>query len=305
MTATATATATAPVPAPAPVPKTKSRSHPRARLRRQRWKGLWRTAVVVVIGLLVNLPFLNAICTAFRQDGDIATSPFSFANGLTLSHFATVLSGSGYDFPRFLLNSAAIAFGTVVLVMLIAIPVSYSIVRLNFGGRWLLQSVTALRLIPAMFFAIPFFLIFSNAGLYDTVPALILANTFLNLPLAILIICGSINEVPIEIEEAATIDGAGVYRSLFSIVLPLLAPGLVAVAILVFLFSWSDYLFAVILSGSESTPVTVGAAFFVTSAGIAWGNVSAVVVVSVVIPLVFAIFAQKYLVRGLSAGALK
>jgi multiple sugar transport system permease protein len=149
------------------------------------------------------------------------------------------------------------------------------------------------------------FLLFSTVGLYDTLPALILADAFINLPLAILIICGSINEVPIEIEEAATIDGAGVYRSLGSIVLPLLAPGLVAVGILVFLFTWSDYLLAIVLSGSESTPVTVGAAFFVTSTGIAWGNVSAVVVVSVLIPLCFAIFAQKYLVRGLSAGAIK
>ena len=277
----------------------------RSTRRARKSSGLWRTAVVVLVGLIINLPFLNAIATSLRSDGDIASSPFSFAHGLTIDHFVAIFGGSGYDFPKYLFNSAVISLGTVALVMIIGVPASYAIVRLNFGGKWLLQGITALRLIPALFFAIPFFLLFSTIGLYDTLPALILADAFINLPLAILIICGSINEVPIEIEEAATIDGAGVYRSLGSIVLPLLAPGLVAVGILVFLFTWSDYLLAIVLSGSESTPVTVGAAFFVTSTGIAWGNVSAVVVVSVLIPLCFAIFAQKYLVRGLSAGAIK
>jgi multiple sugar transport system permease protein len=92
---------------------------------------------------------------------------------------------------------------------------------------------------------------------------------------------------------------------LVSIVLPLLAPALVAVSVLVFLFSWSDYLFAVILSSSNATPVTVGAANFVTSTGILWGNISAATVLSVLPPLCFALFAQRYLVSGLSVGAVK
>ncbi|TFD07816.1 MULTISPECIES: carbohydrate ABC transporter permease [unclassified Cryobacterium] len=275
------------------------------RARRRTKRGWWRTAIVVVVGLLINLPLFNAVITSFKTDGDIATSPFSFERGFTLDHYVAIFGGSGYDFTKFLMNSAFTALGTVVLVMVIAVPASYAIVRLGFGGSALLNFITSLRLVPAMFFAIPFFLMLSAFGLYDSIPALVLANTFLNLPLAMLIICGAVREVPIDVEEAAVIDGASAYRTLGSIVLPLLAPGLVAVGILVFLFTWSDYLFAVILSSSQATPVTVGAAFFVTSAGIAWGNVSAVVVVSLVIPLSFAIFAQRYLVRGLSAGAVK
>lgn len=273
--------------------------------RRRAKKSWWRTAIVVVVGLLINLPLLNAFVTSFKTDADIASSPFSFAGGITFDHYVAVFGGSGYDFTKFLLNSAMTAVGTVALVMVIAVPASYAIVRLGFGGSALLNFITSLRLVPAMFFAIPFFLMLSAFGLYDSIPALVLANTFLNLPLAMLIICGTVRDVPIEVEEAAVIDGANVYRTLRSIVLPLLAPGLVAVGILVFLFTWSDYLFAVILSSSQATPVTVGAAFFVTSAGIAWGNVSAVVVVSLIIPLSFAIFAQRYLVRSLSAGAVK
>ena len=265
----------------------------------------WRTVVIALIALLINLPLINALVTSFKTNAAIGLSPFSFAGGFTLAHFQAILGGSGYNFLGFLANSAQISLGSVALVLIVAVPGAYAIVRLGFGGSWLLQIITSLRLVPAMFFAIPFFLIFSSLGVYDTIVGLVLANAFVNLPLALLIICGTLRELPMEIEEAASIDGAGPLRTLFSIVLPLLAPGLVAVGILVFVFSWSDYLFAVILSASSAVPVTVGAAFFVTSAGIAWGNLAAVTVVSVIIPLSFAFFAQRYLVRGLSAGAIK
>ncbi|KHL03589.1 hypothetical protein LK10_08990 [Sinomonas humi] len=261
--------------------------------------------MIGLIALLINLPLINALITSFKTDAAIGLSPFSFSGGLTLDHFSAILGGTKYNFIGFLANSAQISLGSVLLIMVVAVPASYAIVRMGFGGSWLLQIITSLRLVPAMFFAIPFFLIFSSLGVYDTIVGLVLANAFINLPLALLIICGTLRELPVEIEEASKIDGAGPFRSLFSIVLPLLAPGLVAVGILVFVFSWSDYLFAVILSASNAVPVTVGAAFFVTSAGIAWGNLAAVTVVSVIIPLCFAFFAQRYLVRGLSAGAIK
>lgn len=118
-------------------------------------------------------------------------------------------------------------------------------------------------------------------------------------------LCGALRDLPYEIEEAAFVDGGGTYRTLRSIIFPLLAPAVVAVAVLVFLFSWSDYLFAVILSSSNATPVTVGAANFVTSTGIRWGDISAATFLSVLPPLCFAVFAQRHLVSGLSAGAVK
>lgn len=273
--------------------------------RRAASKSWWRTIVVALIALVINLPLLNAIYTSLKTDAAIGISPFSVAGGFNLDHYTAVLSGSGYDFPGYLLNSAQLSIGTVILVLIIAVPASYAIVRTGFGGSWLLEAITSLRLVPAMFFAVPFFLIFSGLGIYDTVFGLVLANTFMQLPLALLIICGTLRDVPLEIEEASSIDGAGTYRTLFSVVLPLLAPGLVAVGIIVFVFAWSDYLFAVILSASGAVPVTVGAAFFVTSAGVQWGNLAAVTVISVIIPLCFAFIAQRYLVRGLSAGAIK
>lgn len=278
---------------------------PRAAKARRRPAAWWKTLVVLLIGIILNLPLLNAILTSFKTDATISQSPLSLNMHFTLDHFRSLFAGTGYDFPKYFANSVMISLGAVAVVLVLAVPSTYAIIRLGFGGTGLLRSVTALRLVPAIFFAIPFFLLFNVIGLYDTVGSLILANTFLNLPLGILVLAGALRDLPVEIEEAAVLDGCSTYRTLGSIVLPLLAPALVAVAVLVFLFSWSDYLFAVILSSSQATPVTVGAANFVTSTGIQWGNISAATVLSVLPPLCFAVFAQRYLVSGLSVGAVK
>jgi multiple sugar transport system permease protein len=263
------------------------------------------TIAAGLIALLVNVPLLNAVLVSFKPDGEIAKNPLALPGAPTFDHYANVLYASGYDFPRFFLNSALIAVGTVVVVLVIAIPATYSIVRLGFGGRWIISSASGLRLLPAIFFVVPFFILFTTLGLQDTIPGLIAANSFLNLPLAIILLSSALGDIPQEIEEAASVDGANVYRTLGSIVLPLLAPTMVAVAVLVFIFSWNDYLFALVLSTSNATPVTLGAANFITSTGIRWGDISAASVLSTLPPLLFAVFAQRYLVSGLSSGAVK
>lgn len=287
-----------------------ARKAPSARLSRNssppRSRRAWLFTIIAgIIALLVNVPLLNAVLVSFKPDGEIAANPISLPNSPTLNHYANVLYASGYDFPRFFLNSAMIAVGTVFVVLLVSIPATYAIVRLGFGGRWIISSASGLRLLPAIFFVVPFFILFSTLGLTDTIPGLIAANTFLNLPLAIILLSSSLSDIPKEMEEAASVDGASIYRTLGSIVLPLLAPTMVAVAVLVFIFSWNDYLFALVLSTTNATPVTLGAANFITSTGIRWGDISAASVLSTLPPLLFAIFAQRYLVSGLSSGAVK
>lgn len=278
---------------------------PSSRKPARRGKAWLFTIVVGIIALIVNVPLLNAALVSFKPDGEIAENPISLPTSPTLDHYANVLYASGYDFPRFFLNSAMIAVGAVLVVLVVAIPATYAIVRLNFGGQWIISSASGLRLLPAIFFVVPFFILFSTLGLQDTIPGLIAANTFLNLPLAIILLSSALGDIPREIEEAAAVDGASIYRTLGSIVLPLLAPTMVAVAVLVFIFSWNDYLFALVLSTSNATPVTLGAANFITSTGIRWGDISAASVLSTLPPLLFAIFAQRYLVSGLSSGAVK
>lgn len=278
----------------------------RTRQGRDRLPRRWfLTLLVGAIALLINVPLLNAILVSMKPDGEIARNPIGLPQNATLDHYANVLYASGYDFPKFFMNSASIAIGTVILVLVIAIPATYAIVRLGFGGRWIIDGASGLRLLPAIFFVVPFFILFSNLGLQDSIPGLILANAFLNLPLAIILLAAGLRDIPTEVEEAADVDGAGIFRTLYSIVLPMLASTVVAVSVLVFIFTWNDYLFALVLSSSNATPVTLGASNFVTSTGIRWGDISAASFLSTLPPLLFAVFAQRYLVSGLSAGAVK
>lgn len=285
-------------PAPVPVADT-----PRTQPRRN--KRLWGiTALAGSIALLVNIPWLNAILVSFKSEGDIGRGALEGFSP-TRTHYANALGASGYDFPGFFLNSTLIALGTVTLVLAIAVPSTYAAIRLGFGGRLIMNASSGLRLLPVIAFAIPYFLLMVNLGLLDTVLGLILANTFLNLPLGIILLSAGFRDIPVEIEEAAWVDGATTYRTLWSVVLPMLAPSLVAVSVLVFIFTWNDYLFALVLSSSNATPITLGAANFVTSTGIRWGDISAATVLSTLPPVMFAVFAQRFLVSGLSSGAVK
>lgn len=269
---------------------------------RKQW---WATFTAGTFALILMLPLFGAIFTSLRTDNAIASGPFvwEFDHGFT--HYRNAMGAAGYDFESFFKNSILISTGTVILTTLISLPAAYSIVRLGFGGAWLLRIALGLRILPAVFFIIPFYKLFTNLAIVDSIRGLVLANTFVNLTLALLIFSSAIKDLPYEIEEAAHVDGAGIFRILRSIVFPLMGPGLAAVGVLTFIFSWSDYLFAVVLSSSEATPVTVGAANFVTSYGVRWGDISAAVTLSVLPPLIFATLAQKYLVKGLSSGAIK
>ena len=263
------------------------------------------TAAASCIVFIFLIPLFGALYTSLRTDEAIASGPFVWEFDADWTHYRNALGAAGYDFPSFFRNSIIISLGTVVLTILVSFPASYAIVRLGFGGPWLLRLALALRITPAIFFVIPFYKLFTAYNLIDSPVALILANSFINMTLALLVFAGSIREMPIEIEEAAAVDGASIWMTLRRIILPLMGPGLAAVGVLTFLFSWSDYLFAVVLTSSEATPVTVGAANFVTSYGVRWGDISAAVCLSILPPLVFATAAQKYLVKGLSSGAVK
>ncbi len=280
------------------------------RRRRSRGRGLparvGTTVLVSLIALVVNIPFITAILTSFKTTAGISeplTPPIGGA--ATLEHYRNALYAAGYDFGSYFLNSTIIAVCAVVLVLAIAIPAAYAIVRLGLAGRWLLNGVAGLRLLPAIFFVLPLFLMFQNLGLIDTLWAMIIVDTFLNLPIVMVLVSRAIAELPIEIEEAAQLDGASSFRTLVALVTPLLAPTLVAAGTITFLFTWNYYLFAVVMTTTQARTIVAGATNFITSFGVLWGDISAVTVLSVAVPVVLSVFAQRYLVQGLAAGATK
>jgi multiple sugar transport system permease protein len=258
-----------------------------------------------IIALVLIVPLLNTLWTSLKTTADINSFPPKFLFAPTWEHYQNVLYAAGYDFPNYFKNSILLSVLTSLFVVLIALPSAYSMVRMNFGSRKLLSFSMALRLFPPIVFAIPYYLMFQYLGLLDTIPGLVLINVFLNIPLGLILMVGFLQELPYEIEESAKIDGCNIYQILWKIVLPLMAPGIASVAILTFIFSWNDYLFAVIITLNKATPVTLGSTMFVTSWGIKWGDISAATVLSILPPLLFTFFAQRYLVSGLSMGAVK
>jgi multiple sugar transport system permease protein len=265
----------------------------------------WVTMWVALVVAVVNLPFIGAVLASFKTDAQITSEPLGIPAPPTLEHYDNAVYAAGYDFPQFFRNSTLIALGTVILVLAIATPASFAVVRLGLGRRWLLNGVAGLRLLPAIFFVIPMFVMFSRLGLLDSVYGMIVVDTFLNLPIAMVLLCSGIAEIPASFAEAAVVDGASPYRILTAIYVPLLGPTMVAASVVTFFFTWNDFLFAVILTTANARTVTVGATNFVTSFGIRWGDISAVTVLSAMIPILFAVFARRYLVSGLTLGGLK
>jgi multiple sugar transport system permease protein len=266
---------------------------------------LIRWLVFLVVVLLFNFPLIATIMTSLKTTADISHSPPLWIFTPTLEHYLTVLTSSTLNFPRFLMNSVMIAFLGTLFAVAISLPAAYAIVRFKLGTNTILPLVTNLRTIPLIIFAIPFYLMFQFVGLLDTRIGLALIACLINLPLALLLFVGFIQDFPLEIDEAARIDGANTLQIFRYMIMPLSSSIVTAVAILSFIYAWNEFLFGLILTTRNATPVTVGATFFVTSYGIRWGQTAAAMVLSVIPPAILGVLSYRYLAKALTAGAVK
>ncbi len=265
--------------------------------------GFW---IVLAFSLLIFIfPLFMAFLTSLKTEEDIVSFPPKWVFAPSVEHYRNVFYGSGYPFDLFFLNSFTISFGASITTVLLCAPAAYAMVRLGVGLKRFFPFVTGLRLLPPIVFAIPYYMMFQFFGLLDTRTGLIWVGVLMNVPLTLMLLAGFIQELPKEIEEAAMIDGCSNYRILASVVFPLIAPGAAAAAILTFIFTWNEFLFVRILSDFKATTVTVGSTLFIQAYGIRWGDVAAAIALSVIPPLVFTLFVQRYLVKGLSMGAVK
>jgi multiple sugar transport system permease protein len=192
--------------------------------------------------------------------------------------------------------------------MPVATLAGYGLARLPhaiFYKTFALNFLIFSRILPATSLALPYFVIFSRANMYDTYISLIFIYVLKAIPLAIFMIMTFIEEVPIEIEESASIDGASMFYILVKIVFPLIAPGVAATAIFIFMYTWNDYLFVAFLTGKNAANLQIGIAQFNAEYFIKWGELCAAIIIAILPILLFTIAVQKYLVRGLTMGALK
>lgn len=265
---------------------------------------IWYIGSIAIV-LLFLIPIFGTIATSLKTTREINVMPPLWLFRPTLVHYEYVLNQSGFSFPTFFKNSLVVALATSALVVAITLPAAYSMVRFGTGGRRLFVFVVSLRLLPPIVFVVPMFILFNFLKLIDTLPGLILVQTIFNTPLALLLFVGFVQELPREVEESALIDGANLWQVLRFVVLPLLLPGLAVVLVMTFLWTWNEFLFSLILTLSEATTVTVGASFFVTAWGVRWGEISAVITMSLIPTLIFTFAVQRYLVAGLTFGAVK
>ncbi len=261
-----------------------------------------------VLGLLVTLIFIFPvawmIATGFKTGNQAFSNSTSFFFKPSLDNYREVFFKS--DFKSGIMTSLQAVSISVVLTVCLASGIAYPMARFPSKGMNRLASwIISLRIVPPIVTIIPLFLLLRTVKLTGSIWSLVLVYTFMNMPLAIWLLRGFFKEVPREIEEAAEIDGLDGKRIFLKIVLPLSAPGVVATALLSFVFAWNDFLFANILSGATTRTATVGLTEFVTPVGTAWTTIMAAGTIVVIPVWVAALFAQKYLVRGLTMGSVK
>jgi multiple sugar transport system permease protein len=213
-----------------------------------------------------------------------------------------------YNIPffQYLTNSVVIAIGTTIGSLVLGTLAGYGFARFRFRGSDTVRFlVLVTRMAPRMVLVVPYYLLMQKLGLLDTYAGLLIAYVSFALPFTIWLLIGFFMDVPLEVEEAAMIDGCGRVGVLLRIVVPMAAPGLVVAAIFAFLVSWNEFLFALILSGVEAKTLPVVIAGFSTDVGPLYGEMSAAAVMVMLPNILMTIGLQRYLVRGLSLGAVK
>jgi multiple sugar transport system permease protein len=265
--------------------------------------------VLLLIALFAALaPIYWMITISFKREVDqFAVPPRWFSFTPTLEHYTDAFVVR--SFGQYLINSLVVAVCSTVCALVIGTVGAYSLARFRLPhnlDRKLALWILSTRMFPAIVTAVPLFLIMRHLRLVNTRLSLIIVYTAFNLPFVVWMMRGFFAEVPRDLEEAAMVDGDSRLGALWRVVLPLVTPGLAATAVFCLIVSWNEFLFALVLTQTDETmTLPVGIAGRVTQYGIKWGVMSAAAVVAMVPILAFAMSVQKYLVRGLSLGAVK
>lgn len=252
-----------------------------------------------------DFPLVSTFETSLKTDAQLELTPPQWIFSPTFEHYHNVFFAVGFRFSDMLVNSLVVATCTSLIVACVAFPASYALVRLRVGVRRLFPFVVSMRFMPPVVFALPIYLLFQKVGLIDTRTALILVNVVFNVGFGLLFLTTYLQDLPVEIEESAMIDGAGTLALLTRIVLPLLGPAVAATSAVVFIWTWNEFLFALMLTIRNATTVTVGSSLFISAYGIKWGDISAAISISIIPTLAFTFLAQRWIVRGLTVGAVK
>jgi multiple sugar transport system permease protein len=272
------------------------------------WRGLGH--VLTYLGLAAALvfflgPFFWILTTSLKGNEDFfAFPPVWIPAEPSLKHYVGLFTRSSG--ARYFTNSMVISTLSMIASLAVSLPTAYSIARWRFGGGFLSIFLLVLRMLPAIALIIPIYIVYRLLGVTNNYLGLVVVYTVLYIPFAVWLLVGFLRDFPVEIEEAAMIDGCSRLRALAQVVVPIIAPGLAVVALFSFIATWNEFLFAIVLTGIETKTMMVLVTSF-TSGGtdMFYGEASASVVLGVLPAFAVAFMLQRYLVKGLALGGTK
>ena len=269
------------------------------RMRRRGWPLV--SALVVTAALL---PLSWAAIASLTPEARILSAGI-FPDTLVLDHYRNLFVGR--NFWTAIRNSLVVAGATTMLAVLLGVPCAYALAQLPVRGKeWILLAILAVSMFPQVSLVSPLYLLLRELRLLNTYPGLVLPYLTFAMPLTIWLLVGFFRQLPSDLEEAASIDGAGRLRTLWSIILPVSWPGIATAAILTFLYSWNEFLFALSFTlGPERHTVPVAITLFRGQYQVPWGEILAAAVVATAPVAVLVVAAQRRIVAGLTAGAVK
>ena len=277
----------------------------------ERWM---RGIALVVVILFFMFPLFWIALMSLQTNETILRSPPSMVFEPTLYNYEAIIAGRldsnvasmGIEFMRNLMNSIILSVGSVGLALILGVPAAYAFARHKFrGSEDIAFTLLSFRFAPPLLVLLPLTLYFQEIGLANTYIGLIWVYQLICLPLILWIVRGYFEDISPDVEYAYRIAGHGWLATFRKIALPLAGPGIAAAGLLAFIFAWNNFIFALVLASADKQPVMVGALAFVTASGIQYGQIAAAVLMSIAPTLLLALYAQRYLVEGLSLGAVK
>ena len=260
--------------------------------------------VLLVVAFALG-PYLWMILTSLKSDAEIAAFPVRYLpTSVTLEHYRTLLART--TFGGNLANSFVVAVGASILGLTVSIPAAYAFSRFRFAGRrFLMTQFLVINMFPVVLIIIPLFVLMRQFGLLDTFTGIILGHSTFAIPFSIWMLTSYMNAIPADLDEAARIDGASRMQTLRLVILPVVMPGIVTTGIYIFVTSWNEYLFAMMLSGQNVRTVTVALQLFIGEFSVQWGLLTAGgTLIAIPVTILF-LLVQKRLVSGLTSGAVK
>jgi ABC-type glycerol-3-phosphate transport system permease component len=268
------------------------------------WKRNALTAAVTVAAALTMFPLFWMVLISLKTQRDALTMPPSFWFAPTLDAYSAIWMKAG--FAKSLLNSLLVSCSTLAICLVVGLLAAYAISRFRFpGANAVLFGMLVTRIFPPVALVTPYFLNLNWIGLQDTVVGLSIAYVAMNLPLAVWMLKGYFDAIPVELEQCAMVDGANRWQAATKITIPLIAPGLAATSVFIFVGAWNEFLFALVLTSRNARTLPTIIAEFIGDTGIEWPQIMAASTVALAPVLIATFFLQRHIAAGLTAGAVK